>query len=84
MGDTLHASVAKLTLKVIGKGAGPEPLVAVVTRDGVPRKLIPVTSTNFTKTVWVTAPATGAARLGLIVMRDTAVEAFATPIRIAR
>jgi hypothetical protein len=84
MGDTLHAAVANLTVRVIGKGAGPEPLVAVVTRNGIPRKLIPVTSTNFTKTVWVTAPAVGAARIGLIVLRGTAIEAFATPIRIAR
>ena len=69
---------------MIGKGAGPEPLLAVVTRDGVPRKFIPVTSANFAKTVWLTAPASGVARFGLIVFRGTAIEAFATPIRLAR
>ena len=84
MGDTLHAGFANLTVKVLGKGAGPEPLVALVTRNGIPIKLIPVTSTNFAKTVIVQAPASGVARIGLIVLRGTAIEAFATPIRLAR
>jgi hypothetical protein len=83
-GDTVHAATARFAARVIGPGAGPEPLTLVVTRDGNVIDEVPVTSTDFTHIFTATAPASGTDHYGLEVMRGTAIEDYGTPIFLTR
>lgn len=81
-GDTVTARAATFTVRVAGPApAGPAPLV-VVTRDGIPVSVAPVTSPrSFTHKVTLLAPVLGGAdRIGVMLLRGSAIEAIGTPI----
>ena len=84
MGDTVHADAAQFTARVSGAAAGPEPLTLLVTLDGAPIESVPVSGEDFTHSFSAQAPATGAARYGLRLMRGSAVEGLTTPILLTR
>ncbi len=80
MGDTVRADSATFTARLVGGGAGPEPLTLLVTRNGETFQATGASELTFT----ADAPATGTDRYGLQVMRGSALEAFATPIFLTR
>ena len=83
MGDTVRGARAEFTARVIGRGAGPEPLQLLVFRDGQVHRTAPV-SGDGTTTFTADAPADGADRYRLQVMRGSAIEAVSSPIRLTR
>ena len=83
MGDTVRAPRATFTARVIGPGAGPEPLELLVIRNGRLHSATPVGGDG-TTTFRADAPASGADRYRLQVMRGSAIEAVSSPIRLTR
>ena len=79
MGDTLTASSAEFTARVLGAAPSPEPRVLVVMKDGLPFLTFPVVDNDSTFTF--TASITGDYRLQL--MRASAIEALTNPITLA-
>ena len=83
MGDTVRGKSATFTARVIGPGAGPEPLELLVIRNGQLHGAVPV-SGDGTTTFTADAPADGADRYRLQVMRGSAIEAVSSPIWLTR
>lgn len=83
-GDRVTATSVRFRARVIGPGSGAGPLMLVVTRNGLPQGLVPVLSQDFTHDFTLPAPAAGTDRVGLLLLRGSAIEAFGTPIRITR
>ena len=84
MGDTVHATSASFTARVIGPGAGPEPLLMVISKNGLPYALSLVTGNDFSYSFSATAPASGIDHYGLEILRGSALESYATPIFLTR
>lgn len=83
-GDTVVAGSIQFRARVTGRGAGPEPMVLLVTRNGLPNLAYPILKTDAVFDFTMPAPAVGTDRVGLLLLRGTAIEAFGTPIRIRR
>jgi hypothetical protein len=84
MGDTVHGASADFTVKVIGKGAGPEPMILVISKNGIPFNFIPVLSTDFSYGFHEDAPDGGTDHYGVEVLRGAGLEDYATPIFLTR
>jgi hypothetical protein len=75
-GDTVYSDRARFEARVIGQGAGPEPMVLQIFRDRQLMSAVPVGSGDVRHVFEASRPG----RYRLQLMRGTAIEGLATPV----